>query len=61
MLSAPTIVLELEFGRLAVLDVVGTPLMRQGFVVARADRVASPAMAAFRSFAVKEGRKFLPG
>src|SRR5579863_326252 len=38
LLSAHTIEAELESGRLAVLDVVGLPLLRQWFVVRRADR-----------------------
>lgn len=61
MISAHTIALELEVGRLAVLDVVGTPLMRQWFVVSHAKRLASPAMAAFKGFVVERGRGFLPG
>ncbi|QGN54564.1 LysR family transcriptional regulator [Novosphingobium sp. Gsoil 351] len=61
MLSAHTIALELEVGRLAVLDVVGTPLMRQWFVVSLADRPSSPTLAAFREFVARRGRNFLPG
>ena len=61
MLSAHTIALELEVGRLAVLDVVGTPLMRQWFVVSLSDRPPSPALAAFREFVARRGKDFLPG
>ena len=61
MLSAHTIALELEVGRLVVLDVVGTPLMRQWFVVSLSDRPASPALAAFKGFVGRRGREFLPG
>ena len=59
-ISAHTIALEVELGRLAVLDVVGTPVIRQWFVVSRADRQTSPAMAVFKSFAVTRGESFLP-
>jgi len=59
-ISAHTIALEVELGRLAVLDVVGMPVIRQWFVVSRADRLTSPAMAAFKAFAVTRGESFLP-
>jgi DNA-binding transcriptional LysR family regulator len=59
-ISAHTIAMEVEIGRLAVLDVVGTPVVRQWFTVRRADRAPSPAMDAFESFASSRGREFLP-
>lgn len=59
-LSAHTIAMEVELGRLTVLDVVGTPVMRQWFAVNRSDRAASPAMAAFKSFVASRGRDYLP-
>lgn len=59
-ISAHTIALEVELGRLAVLDVVGTPVVRQWFAVSRADRPSSPAMAAFQSFVATRGKDFLP-
>ncbi len=59
-ISAHTIAMEVELGRLAVLGVVGTPVMRQWFAVSRADRVSSPAMAAFKTFIGSRGRDFLP-
>ncbi len=59
-ISAHTIALEIELGRLAVLDVVGTPVMRQWFAVTRADRADSPAMATFKAFIAAEGAGYLP-
>ncbi len=59
-ISAHTIAMEVEIGRLAVLDVADTPVLRQWFVVRRADRARSPAMDAFESFVRNYGRDFLP-
>lgn len=59
-ISAHTIAMEVEFDRLAVLDVVDTPVLRQWFTVRRADRLMSPAMNAFEAFVGKRGRDFLP-
>ncbi len=59
-ISAHTIAMEVEIGRLAVLDVVETPVLRQWFTVRRADRVSSPAMDAFQSFVRNRGRDYLP-
>ena len=60
LISAHTIATEVELGRLVILDVVGTPIRRQWFLVSRSDRSLSPSMAAFKNFAVKRGRGFLP-
>lgn len=59
-ISAHTIALEVEIGRLAVLDAVGTPVLRQWFVVRRTDCARSPAMDAFESFIGRRGQTFLP-
>lgn len=59
-ISAHTIALEVEFGRLVVLDVVGMPIRRQWFGVMRADRAISPAMATFNDFLLREGVAYLP-
>lgn len=59
-ISAHTIAMEVELGRLAVLDVVGTPIKRQWFGVSRADRPHSPAMATFKSFISERGSAYLP-
>lgn len=60
LISAHTIALEVEVGRLAILDVVGTPVRRQWFSVSRADRASSPAMTAFSGFVIARAREFLP-
>lgn len=59
-ISAHTIAMEVEIGRLVVLDVVGTPIKRQWFVVSRADRPSSPAMAKFKGFIAQRGSDYLP-
>jgi DNA-binding transcriptional LysR family regulator len=59
-ISAHTIAMEVEFGRLAVLDVVGLPIRRQWFGVTRADRTMSPAMATFNDFLMRKGAMYLP-
>ncbi len=50
LVSGLTIELELETGRLAVLDVVGFPLRRRWYLVHRQGKRLSPAAAAFREF-----------
>lgn len=59
-ISAHTIATEVELRRLVILDVVDTPVIRQWFAVARNDRSASPAMAAFKDFVMRRGKDFLP-
>jgi len=59
-ISAHTIAMEVEIGRLVVLDVAETPVLRQWFIVSRTDRARSPAMAAFEVFVSHHGRDFLP-
>lgn len=60
LISAHTIALEVELGRLAVLDVEGMPIRRQWFLVSRADHVLTPAMTAFEDFLEHNGKGFLP-
>jgi DNA-binding transcriptional LysR family regulator len=59
-ISAHTIEQELQLGRLVILDVVGMPIRRQWFAVARSDRSRSPAMGVFESFLTNEGAQYLP-
>jgi DNA-binding transcriptional LysR family regulator len=59
-ISAHTIEAEVQSGRLVILDVEGTPIRRQWFAVARADRNETPIMAAFAEFLGKKGAQFLP-
>jgi len=60
LISAHTIEAELADGRLAILDIVGLPIVRQWFVLHRADRPLSAAAQAFRDFARRRGGEFLP-
>ncbi len=60
LISAHTIEAEVESGRLAVLDVKGLPIIRQWFIVRRADRPFSPIGQAMWDFTLAEGPKLLP-
>jgi DNA-binding transcriptional LysR family regulator len=60
LISAHTIAAEVGDGRLVTLDVEGLPIVRQWFVVHRADRTLSPAARAFVEFAGRRGAEFLP-
>ena len=60
LISAHTVANELESRRLMTLDVAGLPVIRQWFVVKRADRRLLPAADAFRAFMVEKGGDFLP-
>ena len=60
LISAHTIAAEIADGRLVTLDVEGLPIVRQWFVVNRADRPLSPAARAFVEFARRRGGEFLP-
>jgi LysR family transcriptional regulator, low CO2-responsive transcriptional regulator len=59
-ISAHTIAAEICDGRLAILDVVGLPDVRQWFVVRPAAKRMMPAARSLRDFLVAEGRRFLP-
>jgi len=54
-LSASTIELELAVDRLVVLPVAGTPVMRQWYLVRRAEKRQLPLAEAFREFLCGEG------
>jgi LysR family transcriptional regulator, low CO2-responsive transcriptional regulator len=59
-ISAHTIEMEIELGRLVILDVIGLPVHRQWFAVSRSDRNLSHALAAFQDFLTTQGLKHLP-
>ncbi|QKD05264.1 LysR family transcriptional regulator [Mesorhizobium loti] len=59
-ISGHTVAYEVETRRLALLDVIGMPLRRQWFAVARSDRAMTPAMGAFHDFLAKSGARYLP-
>lgn len=60
LISAHTIAAEVDDGRLAVLDVVGLPLVRHWRVMRRAGTPLLPASAALWDFLVEEAREHLP-
>jgi LysR family transcriptional regulator for metE and metH len=60
LLSAHTVATELADARLAMLDVVGLPIMRQWFAVRRAERRMMPAATQLWQFFAAEGGSFLP-
>lgn len=59
-ISAHTVEMELNFQKLVILDVVGTPIRKNWFSVWRADRVFTPAMQTFNTFLRGEGARYLP-
>jgi LysR family transcriptional regulator, low CO2-responsive transcriptional regulator len=59
-ISAHTIAAEIEDGRLAMLDVIGLPEIRQWYIVRPAAKRLMPAACALRDFLVAQGRGFLP-
>ncbi len=59
-ISADTIEAEIDDGRLAVLDVIGLPIVRQWYVVRPAAKRLMPAARALRDFLTREGRGLLP-
>lgn len=60
LISAHTIAVEVESGRLVVLHVEGLPIRRRWYAVRRADKTLAPAAAAFWSFLVEQGARWLP-
>ena len=54
-ISSHTIALEVQAGRLAVLDVVGLPLVRDWYVIHLRDKRLAPIAAAFRAFLLERG------
>lgn len=56
-LSQHTVGLEVATGRLAVLDVTGTPVMRHWYVIHRERKRLSPVAEAFKGFLIERGAK----
>ena len=54
-LSSHAVKLELQAGVLAVLDVIGFPVVRKWHVVHRADKQLAPVAQAFKTFLLEEG------
>jgi LysR family transcriptional regulator, low CO2-responsive transcriptional regulator len=59
-ISAHTVATELDERRLVTLDVVGLPVVRQWFVLARKDKVLLPPARAMLEFLSARGAQFLP-
>jgi len=59
-ISAHTVAIELDERRLVTLDVVGLPVVRQWFVLARKDKVLLPPARAMLEFLSARGAQFLP-
>jgi len=60
LISAHTVVAELESGRLATIPLQGLPIVRQWFLVHRRDAPLSPVCRHFRDFVVSLKGAFLP-
>jgi DNA-binding transcriptional LysR family regulator len=58
-ISRHTLDLELQTGRLVILDVSGTPVIRQWHVAHLAKKRLSPTAAAFKRFVLTQGRYLL--
>jgi DNA-binding transcriptional LysR family regulator len=58
-LSLHTVGLELAAGKLVRLDVVGTPVVREWFVIQRKGKVLSPIAELFREFLIEKGAKLI--
>src|SRR6267378_2277059 len=54
-ISSHTIGLELAAGKLAILDVVGLPIVRDWYVIHLRDKKLSPIASAFRAFLLQQG------
>ena len=59
IVSVHTVALEVEVERLAVLDVMHMPIIRNWYIVHRKDKRLSPVAQAFKSFVLKEARQLL--
>jgi DNA-binding transcriptional LysR family regulator len=58
-LSAHTVGLELAAGKLAVLDVVGLPILRDWFVIHLHEKQLAPIATAFRTFLLERGSQII--
>ena len=58
-ISSHTIALEVATGKLAVLDVVGLPIVRDWYVIHLRERILSPIAAAFRSYLLENGARVI--
>ena len=61
IVSIHTLTLELEVGRLVILDVQNFPILRHWYVVHRKGKRLSPIATAFRQFVLSEAENILTG
>ena len=59
IVSIHTLELELETGRLNILDVQGFPIMRHWYVIQRKGKRLSPAAQAFKEFVLEQAAQFI--
>ena len=58
-ISSHTVGLEVEAGRLAILDVAGLPIVRDWYVIRLSEKILSPIAAAFWSFLLENGARII--
>ena len=58
-ISAHTIGLEAQAGRLAILDVAGLPIVRDWYVIHLREKILSPIAAAFRAYLLQNGARVI--
>lgn len=58
-LSLHTVGLELAAGKLVRLDVIGTPVVREWYVIQRKGKILSPLAEKFREFLIEKGAKLI--
>ncbi|MBL0124543.1 MAG: LysR family transcriptional regulator [Betaproteobacteria bacterium] len=58
-LSLHTVGLELAAGKLVRLDVIGTPVVREWYVIQRKGKILSPLAERFREFLIEKGAKLI--
>ncbi len=58
-ISSHTIALEVATGKLAILDVVGLPIVRDWYVIHLRERILSPIAAAFRAHLLENGAQVI--
>jgi DNA-binding transcriptional LysR family regulator len=61
IVSLHTLELELETGRLVILDVEDFPIMRHWYLVHLKDKRLPPMAQSFKEYVLKEGRDVIPG
>src|SRR6185437_9015691 len=58
-ISSHTIGLEAQTGKLAILDVIGLPIVRDWYVIHLREKILSPIAAAFRAYLLENGARVI--